>query len=286
MPKNEPFPIPRSIIGTGRFLQFFSSTLARDFAIKVFSTPPDFKLPEREEMMRKSAKKELITVPGLSDKVMTYTYGYSKKKVLLVHGWAGRGTQLFAIADKLLENGMMIVSFDAPAHGLSEGKTSSHLDYVATINAVNDQFGPFYAAVGHSFGGITLLDALGKNSFLDKLVVIGIAASTRAILNDFVKKMRLKPKVAKKMEDYYSKKYNIGLNSISAGETAKKVKIPTLVLHDIEDTDVDVSNAFKVRQNLKNGKIDISNGLGHRRILRTPEILDTIVKFLKEKPSY
>lgn len=266
-------------------MQFFSSSLAKDFAIKVFSTPPDFKLPEREEMMRKSAKKELIPVPGLKEKIMTYTYGYSKKKILLVHGWAGRGTQLFAIADKLLENGMMIVSFDAPAHGLSEGKTSDHMEYVAAINAVNEQFGPFYAAVGHSFGGITLMDALRKNAFLEKLIVIGIAASTRGILNEFIKKMQLKPKVAKKMEGYYNQKYNVNIDSTSASETAKEVLIPTLVLHDIEDNDVDVSNAFKVRQNLTNGKIEISNGLGHRRIMRDANILALIIDFLKEKQN-
>ncbi|PID71285.1 MAG: alpha/beta hydrolase [Flavobacteriales bacterium] len=279
MPKNEPFAIPKSIINTGKFLHFFSSSLAKNFAIKVFSTPPEFKTPEREEMMRKSAKQELIDVPEIGKKIMTYTYGYSKKKVLLVHGWAGRGTQLFAIADKLLENGMMIVSFDAPAHGLSEGKTSSHFDYVAAIHTINKKYGPFYAAVGHSFGGITLLDALSKKHFLDKLVIIGIVASTKEILNDFVKKMQLKPIVAKKMEHYYIKKYNVNFNSISASQTAKKVHIPTLVLHDTEDKDSDVSNAFKVRQSLKNGKIAIFKGLGHRRILREPKILDAIVDF-------
>jgi esterase/lipase len=42
-----------------------------------------------------------------------YQYGQSDKKVLLVHGWSGRGTQLVKIADALLKSGYSTISFDA-----------------------------------------------------------------------------------------------------------------------------------------------------------------------------
>ena len=164
MPKKNTFEIPSSIIRSGQLLQLFSTKLASNFALKLFTTPPRFKVPEREEMMRKSAKNILINIPSIQKDVNIYEYGFSKTKILLVHGWAGRGTQLYEIADKLLENGMMVISVDLPAHGLSSGKTTNLLECIATLEHLNEKHGPFEAAIGHSFGGINLLATLAKNS--------------------------------------------------------------------------------------------------------------------------
>jgi hypothetical protein len=42
----------------------------------------------------------------------------------------GRGTQLFKIADELLKQGYSTISFDAPAHGKSPGKTTIMVDFI------------------------------------------------------------------------------------------------------------------------------------------------------------
>jgi hypothetical protein len=51
-------------------------------------------------------------IPTINKSVVVYQYG-SDKKVLLVHGWSGRGTQLVKIADALLKSGCSTISFDA-----------------------------------------------------------------------------------------------------------------------------------------------------------------------------
>ncbi|QCX39840.1 alpha/beta hydrolase [Aureibaculum algae] len=281
MPKKNNFEIPSSIIRTGKILQLFSNKLAANFAIKLFTTPPKFKTPEREEMMRKSAKNILVNIPSIQKDVNVYEYGFSKTKVLLVHGWAGRGTQLYEIADKLLENGMMVISFDLPAHGLSSGKTTNMLEAIATIEYLNEKFGPFEAAIGHSFGGISLSAALAKKTFINKLIIIGVESSNNKFLDLFVKKLKLKPKISELMKAQIRSKFKVDLESLAANTSSKKVTIPTLVVHDIEDYDADVSSAYKIRQNLSNGELLITNGLGHRRILREPKIIGKIIKFIK-----
>ena len=90
-------------------------------------------------MMAKSAQKEMLFIPELNKKVMVYTYGYSKRKVLLVHGWSGRGTQLYKIADKLLENGFMTISFDAPADGKSPGNSTMMTEFIATSKYLEEK---------------------------------------------------------------------------------------------------------------------------------------------------
>ena len=282
IPKKKTFEIPPHIIRTGKILQFFSTALATNFALKIFRTPPRFKIPEREDMMRESAKKEIITIPEINKEIMVYEYGYSKQKVLLVHGWAGRGTQLYDIADNLLENRMMVISFDAPAHGLSKGDTTNLHEYVAAINYVNEIYGPFEAAIGHSFGGVTLLASQSKKPFVKKLVIIGIECSISNAIDNFVKKLKLKSKVAVSIKKHLTAVFKMDIDSVSPCETSKNTMIPTLVIHDTQDEDIDVSNAYKIRQNLVNGEIIVTNGLGHRRILRNKNIIHRIIDFIKE----
>ncbi len=282
IPTKNTFEIPNHIIRTGKILQFFSSSLATKFALKLFKTPPKFKTPEREEMMRESAKKLLFTVPSIKKDIMVYEYGYSKQKVLLVHGWAGRGTQLYQIADKLLENRMMVISFDAPAHGLSKSKTTDLPEYVSTIHFLNEKYGPFEAVIGHSFGGITAMAALAENIFTNKLVVIGIDYSINDVIDNFAKKLHLKQSVITKIKKHITNVFQTSITAVSPCETAKKMTISTLVLHDTQDKDVDVSNAYKIRQNLVKGELLVTNGLGHRRILRDKKIINRIIDFIKE----
>ena len=282
IPKKSSFEIPSHVIRTGKILQFFSTTLATNFALKIFRTPPKFKIPEREAMMRESAKKEIISIPSIDKEIMVYEYGYSKQKVLLVHGWSGRGTQLYDIADNILENRMMVVSFDAPAHGLSKGDTTNFPEYVAAINYVNEIYGPFEAAIGHSFGGVSLLATLKGNNFVKKLIVIGIDCSINNVIDNFVKKLQLKQKVATKIKKHLTTLFKEDIESVSPCETAKNTLIPTLVLHDTMDVDVDVSNAYKIRQNLVKGELLVTNGLGHRRILRNKKVINRIIDFIIE----
>ncbi len=279
--QNNRFEVPASIKNTGKFLQFFSTNAAAKFAFKLFTTPPKFETPERELMLRESAKNISIQVPGFEEEVMLYEYGFSKRKVLLAHGWAGRGTQLYEIADKLLEHGFMVISFDAPAHGQSGGKRTYLLDNVKTVSHIAQTYGPFEAAIGHSFGGITLLNASAKDRLFDKIITIGIEGSMHTILDDFVKKIGLKSKITTAIERHIFNEYHAEVSRISGNESAKNVSSPVLVVHDINDTDVDVSSAFRLRQNLKNGKLIITQGLGHRKVLRDQGVIDRIIRFIK-----
>src|SRR3970040_3124889 len=185
--------IPRFIILTSKFFSIISPKLVTLFAAKLFTTPIKHKIPKRElEMDRKSVQK-LISVPSINKEVMVYNYGKRDKKGLLVHGWSGRGTQLFKIADELLRAGYSTISFDAPAHGKSPGKTTIMVDFIATILEIDKQFGPFEAAIGHSLCGMSVLNAISKGLKVNHAVVIGSGDIVPAILVNFVDKLELKP---------------------------------------------------------------------------------------------
>lgn len=275
------FKVPKSILLTGKFLQTINTNLVTKFAAKIFGTPLKFKIPERELMMRDSAKNELFEIDSIDKKVMVYRYGFSKKKILIVHGWAGRGTQLYQLADKILENKMMVVSFDGPAHGLSSGKTTVITDFIETIHQINKEYGPFDAAIGHSFGAMSLLNAVAKGLDIKKLVLIGADNSIRQITQQFVEKIELKPIIAKKLEKLFYEKYNVNIEEYSSYNAAQNVNIPTLVIHDSEDRFVPVSSAITIRQNLKNGELLMTNGLGHHKIFKDNVVIQRIIDFIQ-----
>lgn len=272
--------IPAFIIATGKILQFIAPPLATLFAIKLFGTPIRFKTPARENMMAESAQKKMVLIPELNQEVMVYSYGYSKRKVLLVHGWSGRGTQLFKIADKLLENGFMTISYDAPAHGKSTGKKTMMNEFVKTALFLEKEFGPFEIAIGHSLGAMTVLNSVKQGLNIKKAIVIGSGDMISDIIKEFAAKLQLKPKMVDKIKHKFHKKFGEDIDNYSASIAAKAVKIPTLVLHDTEDADVPVSCSHHIRQNLEQGEILITNGLGHSRILKDSQVIKRIIEFI------
>ena len=272
--------IPKPVSYFAKILELISSRLASFFGIRLFITPVNFPIPKREQYMLKSAQKKRLHIPEIKKEIEILSYGYSKKKVLLVHGWSGRSTQLFAFADKLLENGYMVISFDGPAHGKSTGRTTMMPEFLKTIEKINTTFGPFEAAIGHSFGATSLYNAAA--TFLDIKTFIAIGSGDRIsdIISNFVKNLYLNEKSAKKIQLGLEKKWMIHVDDFSSSTVAKKIKIPVLVVHDIIDGDVPVSCAYRIRQNLEKGSLLITNGLGHTKILRNNEIVHKSIKFI------
>jgi hypothetical protein len=68
-----------------------------------------------------------------------------RPRVLLVHGWEGRGSQLAAFVEPLTMAGFRVVTFDAPAHGDSPGARSSFFHFAHAIACAAERFGPFEA---------------------------------------------------------------------------------------------------------------------------------------------
>ena len=275
--------IPKIILLTSKLISFISPKLITLFAAKMFTTPIKHKIPKRELEMDRNSIQKLISIPAIGKEVVVYEYGKSDKKILLVHGWSGRGTQLFKIADELLKAGYSTISFDAPAHGKSPGKTTIMVDFIDTILEIEKQFGPFEAAIGHSLGGMSVLNAIKKGLKVNHAVVIGSGDVVEDIIDDFVAKLQLKPSVSILLRLHFEKKYGEKMNSYSAFLAAKETAIPILVIHDNLDPEVPVKAGIHIHKYLKNGELLLTDGLGHRKILGNLKVIEKTVQFIQNK---
>ena len=154
--------IPKPILVTAKLLEMTSSKLAMKFASKLFTRPMKYKIPKREVEMDKNSVQQNLVLDSIKKEIVIYNYGQGTKKVLLVHGWSGRGTQLVKIADEMLKLGYSTISFDAPGHGKASGKSSNMTEFIAAILEMQDKFGPFEYAIGHSLGGMSILNSIKR----------------------------------------------------------------------------------------------------------------------------
>ncbi|MFQ3173361.1 MAG: pimeloyl-ACP methyl ester carboxylesterase [Flavobacterium sp.] len=271
--------IPKFILLSSKFISFISPKLAILYAAKLFTTPIKHKIPKREVHMDRDSIQKSVAIPKLKKQVVVYQYGQSEKKVLLVHGWSGRGTQLVKIADELLKSGYSTVSFDAPAHGKSTGNNGILTDFIATILEIDKQYGPFDAAVGHSLGGISILNAIKQGLKLQSASIISSGDIVQDIIEDFINKLELKPNFAIGLRLHFEKKHGEKMNEYSAYKAAKDTNIPLLVIHDKNDQDVPVKAGIHIHKHAQNGTLMLTEGLGHRKILGNHEVIDRVVTF-------
>ena len=280
--QSQTLKIPTIILITAKLFEAISPNLATKFAAKLFTTPIKHKIPKREFQMDKESVQETVLIPSINKKIIVYHYGKSDKKILLVHGWSGRGTQLVKIADELLYLGYSTISFDAPAHGKSKGNSSIMIEFIASILELEKQFGPFEYAIGHSLGGMSILNAIREHLKVKKAIIIGSGNVIQDIIDDFIKKLRLTPAIGLKLRDYFEKKYGEKMDYYSASNAAKKVLTPILIIHDENDEEVNVSATYHISKNLKNSELMITKNLGHRKILGNTEVIKRIVEYLKD----
>jgi len=280
---NQSLQIPKVILIAAKFLSLISTNLTVLFAARLFTSPIKHRIPKREHDMDRESRKESLLIPAIKKNIVVYHFGESQKKVLLVHGWSGRGTQLVKFADELRKLGFSTISFDAPAHGKSLGKTTLLPEFIETVLELEKQFGPFESAIGHSLGGMALLNAAKQGLRIKNLSIIGSADIIEDIMDDFVKKLQLDPKISNLLRLHFEKQSTQSMHSFSSSVVAKDVAIPVLIVHDQNDPEVPVGCAIHIHESLADSKLLITKNLGHRKILGDNSVIHTVTDFIKPK---
>ena len=200
------------------------------------------------------------------------------KKVLLVHGWSGRGK--LSIAIECNKKGFNIVSFDAPAHGGSPSYTTNVPEFVEAINFLNTTKGPFDYAIGHSFGGASIFNYCRKHRSFEKIVVIGTQSKLSTYFAEFIKIMGLKEDYLKKIMTLFSKRVGEKILDYDPENFVRNIPSKTLIIHCSDDNYVSFGSAVILTKELKNSELYKTTGLGHRKILGDKKTIDRLVDFL------
>src|SRR2546422_6504876 len=132
-----------------RALSALAPALAARLAERLFLTPPLTRRPAAEIDLLATARARPMHVGAR--RIETWVWG-SGPRVLLVHGWGGRGAQLGALVGPLVARGFSVVTFDAPGHGASDSGLVTIPEMIGAIRAVAASRGPLAGLIAHSVG--------------------------------------------------------------------------------------------------------------------------------------
>lgn len=264
-----------------KLLAAISKKRAGNEAFRIFCTPY-FRMAYKDT--------QLETAERLSLRFgSTNTVGYrwnkgGDKKMLIVHGFRSAAVNFLHFVAPLVEKGYEIVSFDAPAHGLSGGKSLNAIEYKDFITLLHQQFGPFDAFLCHSFGGLAVsmnLAELPENSNI-KTVLIAPAANSRQLIEFFFKEMRIKNELVH--QHFYANIRRLSGKNIewfSIARCVDTINGPVLWVHDKNDAVTPVQDALDIQQTQPtNFRFLFTSNLGHRRIYRDKDVVSAIINFL------
>lgn len=206
------------------------------------------------------------------------------QKVLILHGFSSAAHKFDYYVAPLVHKGYEVLSFDAPAHGSSEGKTCNAVDYAGMIKEVMERYGPINSFIAHSMGGLAISLALetiphGTGS---RVVLIAPATETTTAIDGIFKMFALNNSAVRTALD------NL-IYSVSGHDTAwfsirravKNINAKILWLHDEDDNTTPLSDALKVRDdNNEHIQFVITKGLGHRKIYHDVAVKKAVLDFL------
>lgn len=263
-------------------LERISPYWAMRVAAHIFSKPLKFKMPQHEEKALIHCTQKKLFVPNIQEEIHVYEWKNTGEKVLLAHGWSGRGTQLYRIAEMLHKQGFSVIAYDAPAHGKSTGTYANILKMIAAIDELNHAYHGFDHVIGHSLGAMALLNYYKNPQNVKKIIVIGAGDVMSMIFENFTSAIGLSSKAAEEMTAYFEHKYEIKIDDYSSNVVVKDQHVPTLILHDEDDFDILSSNADNIAKHHPNATLIKTKGLGHRKILRDDAVINHIISFILE----
>lgn len=245
----------------------------------LFEKPKRYTPPEREREL--TARGKGLTIPTRHGAVQAWSWGEGPD-VHLVHGWEGRGAQLGAIVDPLVERGFRVIAWDAPAHGNSSGARASALSFGEVIRDVAEHLGMPYAVYAHSMGAISTSVAIQEGYLPKRFVYISPATSPDKPLRMVEHVLGVSREVMERFQVLMEETFGTDWESIRDGALPEGFAPPLLMIHDRGDREVSFRVAERLQRHWPGSKLEFVNGLGHNRILRDDEVIARAVEFICE----
>jgi len=256
---------------------------------KLFTTPKKIPLkpPHLEILNRSNSFSYTINdVWGIEESIKIVGYSWNRsgsKKILLVHGWNGKASDYYKLIPELIDNDFQIDAIDCKAHGDSEGKRSSMLDFIYSLNGYFDNFGVPDIIIGHSLGATaSIFSAIDKNLYIDKIVLLANPIIMKNAFFAGFDQINLPQKsqklVFESAEKLLGKKIDdFDLTKVELNNFHDILEI--YVDHDEEISNEDTMKLLQTHPEIHSIKI---NNCGHNYIHRNSKAIQNILQFIKK----
>jgi pimeloyl-ACP methyl ester carboxylesterase len=201
-----------------------------------------------------------------------------------VHGWNGRGGQLAALARAIAARGHRAVAFDHPAHGESSGRHATIPDMARAIELVSDQLGGAHAVVAHSLGAVAATVAMSRGLEPARAVFLAPPVRPEEWLLRFGRALGLPASSDDDLVRAIEERAGVPVASIRPLDLAPSLDTRLLIVHDENDREVPVVDGEALASVWPGARLVITHGLGHNRLLSSPETVSLVADFIGHAP--
>ncbi len=251
---------------------------AARLAEKIFTRPPVHALREGE--LEFLATGESFRVQHGSQSLAAWQWG-SGPVILLMHGWGSRASRFRYFVPPLVAAGFRAVALDGPGHGQTGGTRASLPEFAAALTAVGKEVGPVRGYVGHSLGAAATLFGMRKEATPGPAVLLAPPADPALFWQRFVQHLQIPESVRARTQANRERRVNLSWDELDARTTAGILQQPLLVIHDEQDEDVPAADGAAIARAASNATLVLTQGLGHRGVMRDPGIVARAVAFLE-----
>jgi pimeloyl-ACP methyl ester carboxylesterase len=176
--------------------------------------------------------------------------------------------------------GACIVTFDGPGHGRSPGRRSSLVEMGAAVLDAVRALGPVHGVIAHSAGAAATTLALRDGAPIERLVYVAPPADLGEFLGPVATALGLPADAVLIARHRIEKRFGFRWETIAHVHLAQSMTAPLLVIHDDDDREIDVDNGVRLASSWRQSRLEVTSGLGHRRILRDQGVVSRAVGFL------
>jgi pimeloyl-ACP methyl ester carboxylesterase len=265
-----------------RVLSALAPALAARVAERLFMTPTRARRSAAEIEMLAAARARPMRVG--TRRIETWVWG-AGPRVLLVHGWGGRGAQLGPLVGPLVARGFSVVTFDAPGHGASDRGMVTIPELTSALRAVADTRGPLAGIVAHSIGATAAVRALWEGLETGAVVLIGPPADLVTPAIRFTEAFGFSREVLERMHRRIEARVGRSWSAFDSVALAPALAAPLLVVHDRGDAEIPWQHGAALARAWRGAELLMTEGLGHRRMLRDPDVVAATVAFVAARSA-
>jgi pimeloyl-ACP methyl ester carboxylesterase len=254
--------------------------LAGAAAEHLFLTPPRRRDAAATALDLIDARSGIVEHKGRS--IMTWRWGSrDAPAVLMAHGWGGHAAQMRAFAFPLLQAGYRVITYDQPAHGVSEGRLTGLPDFAEVLAEVAAQHGEVRAVIGHSLGATAAALALASAKIrLERIVLVSPPADLVGYSRRFARWHWIPEPVRRSMQAAIEERYGVLWDDLEFSRLAPRLGASALVIHDRSDRVVPWRQGARIARVWPGARLLATEGLGHGRILEDASVTGAAADFI------
>ncbi len=269
----------RKVVHTSlNLLWNYTPRLSRTIIKRVFFTPSTYKVTAAEKHYLDNGRSFEISVHHKAVKCWQWGSGPS---ILLAHGWNGRGIQLHHFIEPLIRRGYSVITYDAPGHGESQGKTSSYFEFTDTIRTLltSSNGHEIRGAIAYSLGAAATVNSIAKENQPLQVVLIAPALRLAEVLYSYFDHIGVPKPIYQNLITEYENQFGYSMQRDNPSHLLREIESRIIIVHDKNDPTIPYLDSKELADEFRNIELLTTERLGHKRILADSTVVHRIIDY-------